>query len=778
MPKLFDFQAESLPSWWDGNFRMPWTQRNIDLIQGDGASQVVIVPTVYMDSLTSTRVYRDNGDPGGYNTDGAPRTESDGSIEAAINYAKSRGLEIIFKLHVNVQNGDWNALIGPPEGSTQAQAKKWADDWFASYKEAVVHYARLAQKNGVTAFAMGNECESMTGEKYREYWVDIIDAVREVYDGKLTYAATWTEALHVSFWDKLDYIGANPYISFTDSPNPTLQQLIDGWTKPSKFGHVSQPIVDRFQENISAIDALKRVALENGKKLIFTETGFRSLDGSNYDPWTWRSGTVDVVEQANMFKAFYKIITDEANEGWVGGYWLWNYDAGEMVSDPSPDDGYYTHGKLSDEVVEQYFKNPQSVKGRLISGTAAGDVLRGGFNHDTLVGGTGNDTLQGNGGADVYLYTGGDGDDTVVGFDPAQGDRIVLNNVGMVRFADLQIGQIGGGYVIAFADGGSLTIMTTQAPNAEWFLFNANGQTGASTKPSSGNDEITGTDKANVIKAQDGDDLINGLGGNDSLSGDKGDDTVHGGAGNDALYGSDGDDYIEADVGKDRLYGGNGLDILYGGAGNDQLRGEEGDDMLYGDEGVDMLRGGNGYDLLDGGNGNDKLYGDAGDDQLQGGGGSDLIQGGAGNDTLEGDTMSDPAGDDRLYGGDGKDVISGWFGRDQLWGGSGDDVLDPGAGNDKLWGGSGSDRYVFNSDMGRDIVYDFRPKQNELLLIRHNINHSGIVDFDTLKPHMKQVGKNVVMDLGTGEWLKGDDQLTLVNIRLKDLKAEHFYFYW
>lgn len=72
MPKLFDFQAESLPSWWDGNFRMPWTQRNIDLIQGDGASQVVIVPTVYMDSLTSTRVYRDNGDPGGCNTDGAP----------------------------------------------------------------------------------------------------------------------------------------------------------------------------------------------------------------------------------------------------------------------------------------------------------------------------------------------------------------------------------------------------------------------------------------------------------------------------------------------------------------------------------------------------------------------------------------------------------------------------------------------------------------------------------------------------------------------------------
>ncbi len=105
-------------------------------------------------------------------------------------------------------------------------------------------------------------------------------------------------------------------------------------------------------------------------------------------------------------------------------------------------------------------------------------------------------------------------------------------------------------------------------------------------------------------------------------------------------------------------------------------------------------------------------------------------------------------------------------------------MLDSGAGNDKLWGGSGSDRYVFNSDMGQDVVYDFKVKQKELLLIRHDINHSGIVDFDSLKPHMKQVGKNVVMDLGKGEWLGGDDQLTLVNVRMTDLKAEHFYFYW
>ena len=57
--------------------------------------------------------------------------------------------------------------------------------------------------------------------------------------------------------------------------------------------------------------------------------------------------------------------------------------------------------------------------------------------------------------------------------------------------------------------------------------------------------------------------------------------------------------------------------------------------------------------------------------------------------------------------------------------------------------------------MGQDIVYDFQPKQNEMLLIRHNINHSGILDFETLKPHMKQVLNNVVIKLGKGEYLGG-----------------------
>ena len=36
MAKLFEYQAESLPSWWDGNFRNQ--DANLNLIRDDGAS--------------------------------------------------------------------------------------------------------------------------------------------------------------------------------------------------------------------------------------------------------------------------------------------------------------------------------------------------------------------------------------------------------------------------------------------------------------------------------------------------------------------------------------------------------------------------------------------------------------------------------------------------------------------------------------------------------------------------------------------------------------------
>jgi Ca2+-binding RTX toxin-like protein len=85
-----------------------------------------------------------------------------------------------------------------------------------------------------------------------------------------------------------------------------------------------------------------------------------------------------------------------------------------------------------------------------------------------------------------------------------------------------------------------------------------------------GNDNITGTDASEIIKAYGGNDIVKGLAGNDE---------IHGGEGNDNLQGQDGDDTLDGGDGSDALYGGNGDDTLRGGTGTgDYLSGDAGND--------------------------------------------------------------------------------------------------------------------------------------------------------------------------------------------------------
>ena len=171
--------------------------------------------------------------------------------------------------------------------------------------------------------------------------------------------------------------------------------------------------------------------------------------------------------------------------------------------------------------------------------------------------------------------------------------------------------------------------------------------------PTSGNDVIVGTRRA---------DRIDGLGGHDVICGRNGADTIRGGAGNDIIDGGGGDDTILGGVGTDYLAGGNGDDLLQGGGGND------------------IVFGGNGDDIARGGRGRDTMAGDAGEDTLAGGAGADTLYG---NDDK--DTISGGDGNDALYGGNGTDL---------LYGEDGDDFLGGAADFDACFGGEGDDTYA------------------------------------------------------------------------------------
>lgn len=86
----------------------------------------------------------------------------------------------------------------------------------------------------------------------------------------------------------------------------------------------------------------------------------------------------------------------------------------------------------------------------LLRGGKGSDVLNGRSGKDILRGGKGNDTLDGGSGADKFVFTRGDGSDTINRFIAIE-DRIQIE-LGASRFSDLAISQTGGDVEISFRD--------------------------------------------------------------------------------------------------------------------------------------------------------------------------------------------------------------------------------------------------------------------------------------------------------------------------------------
>lgn len=107
----------------------------------------------------------------------------------------------------------------------------------------------------------------------------------------------------------------------------------------------------------------------------------------------------------------------------------WTVVGGRVGQDPRSDLGAVTH-----------------------AGTPGNDIIAGGPGADTVSGGLGDDTLNGGAGADIFIYRVGDGNDTIVAFEP-QADRLVI-----VGASGVSLTSDGSVTVVSLADGGQITL--------------------------------------------------------------------------------------------------------------------------------------------------------------------------------------------------------------------------------------------------------------------------------------------------------------------------------
>jgi hypothetical protein len=260
--------------------------------------------------------------------------ETDEGLEVTARLAREHGIETLLKPHIwlsRPSEGAWNGEIG------MASDAEWAR-WFADYRRFALHYAALAERLRVPVYCVGTELHRTVRERPDD-WRRLIAEVRQVYSGRLTYAANWhQEVEEVPFWDALDMIGVQAYFPLSEAAVPTVEELEAAW-RP----HVA---------------TLQGLAEKHGRPVLLTEIGYLSRPGATAEPWRWpetlrgeASGETGLEVQARAYEAFFRAFWDRP---WVAGAYFWKWYPGGAPGAPAGID-FSPQGKPAEQVMRRWY---------------------------------------------------------------------------------------------------------------------------------------------------------------------------------------------------------------------------------------------------------------------------------------------------------------------------------------------------------------------------------------------------------------------------------------
>ncbi len=268
------------------------------------------------------------------------------------------GIRVILKpCFTSLDGATMGALRFPPESDfRQIEGIKtdYWKDWFSSYTESMKYFADLAQRAGIDSLMLGAELFGTEGQN--DYWNKVIEEVRKIYSGPITYEFTFIsrKTYDLDWFKNLDYLSysyyppaADPNIEPLDHTyNPTACQT------PSKSVEEMMKYLNPRKQRIASI-----IERFDNKPIVFTEYGVRSCHGCIMQPFNflWDS-PYDGEEQANYLEASFRTFMDVP--GWMGLLW-WKWDETQhrpqYHGDPNGDRGFTIQGKPAEKVMRDWF---------------------------------------------------------------------------------------------------------------------------------------------------------------------------------------------------------------------------------------------------------------------------------------------------------------------------------------------------------------------------------------------------------------------------------------
>lgn len=242
---------------------------------------------------------------------------TDEELIKVIRYARELELKIILKPMLNCRDGSWRAYINFFDKEVPCEPK-WSV-WFENYMSYIVHYACIAEQTGCEMFMVG--CEMVMTERKDDYWRELVQRVRKVYRGLVTYNTDKYQEDEVKWWDCLDVISASGYYP-----------------------------AGEWEQNL---DRIEKVVKEFKKPFFFAECGCMCREGCTKAPndWTYQ-GAYNLQIQADYFKEMFAACSKRE---WVEGFGFWAWVNNPEDDKADLDDGYGVYGKPSCQVIRDFY---------------------------------------------------------------------------------------------------------------------------------------------------------------------------------------------------------------------------------------------------------------------------------------------------------------------------------------------------------------------------------------------------------------------------------------
>lgn len=317
---LSDFQkGVAFTAWYNGSYSSPRADETLaEVLAPLGVNWIQILALGRQETISSTEI----------RTDPTTFSPTDDDIAHVVREAHRLGIRVLLKPHVDLSNDPdhWRGEItAGTDDATRAA-------WFASYSEFISHYAELARTTGADAFAIGTELHGTT--RHSDEWRAIAKAVRERFDGSIVYASYWMETGRIDWWDCVDFIGVDAYFPLLIGQDPSVERLAAALA----------PNVER----------LGRLSEKWNRPVLFTEIGYRSLEGTHRSPEDWKmQGAVDHEAQANCYEAVFRAF---GGKEWFRGVYWWNVNPDPHPGGPDNTD-YTPIGKPAEEILRLHFRS-------------------------------------------------------------------------------------------------------------------------------------------------------------------------------------------------------------------------------------------------------------------------------------------------------------------------------------------------------------------------------------------------------------------------------------